>query len=328
MEPVEISQSLLSNMICTTRVVLSHVHRKTAPEKVAAIFAGQAAHAALAVHFKGGTVKESMHAFRNYRDFDGGPTWKEWAEQNVPTDDRYMKRLSYENTRLVMKYWLQADEHQIDEMPFTVDPDHVEVGFKYPLTKKGDIVFIGRGDLMPARERKGKATYPVDHKTTYAVQSWWTESFRLGSQMTGYIWVAEKTLGEHVGQACINAIEFSTLPGLDDPEKICRNPDHGKVPYTECQHLHVNSVVFFVKRTPTRLKEWRYDAIELGRKFMQIRDEYAEIESVAEAPMEGTFFGACRYCDFKNFCLDGRRVENLDRMLIDRPKRSIDEEAA
>jgi len=53
--------------------------------------------------------------------------------------------------------------------------------------------------------------------------------------------------------AYINAIEFSRLPSSD------RRCTVHAVAYSECGHLHANSDLLIVERTPAEIEEWKKD---------------------------------------------------------------------
>jgi hypothetical protein len=161
----------------------------------------------------------------------------------------------------------------------------------------------------------------VTHNTTYQINAAWIEAFRLDSQITGYIWGLGQHITESVESGYINALEFSKLPGLEDPGRKCRDPQHGGVTYEECQPLHVKAMVVGpIGRTRHAVAQWKRDAIRLGRRLEALKQDYADLDALPKAPMEGTFTGSCRFCEFRQFCQTGRQLENLDRML------AIDEE--
>lgn len=308
MTPTLVSNNSLNCVAtCSTKTILRYNHFYTSPEESANLKAGTAAHEALAVYFKGGTPKEALKAFRL--------AYKEWAQANIDPSDRYMGRLSYENTRLILKYWMERTP--LDAFPFEVAPEHVEVELRYPLTKSGDLVFRGRLDAGPVIARQGGAVGVLDHKTSGRLDSSWADSFRLDSQLTGYIWGVQQHMTETVENGYINAIEFSKLPGLEDPTRKCRDPQHGGVTYEECQHLHVKALLVGpISRTQPAVRQWKRDAIRLGRRLEELKEAYADLGALPKAPMEGTFTQACKYCEFKSFCQTGRQLDNLDRMLV------------
>jgi len=206
----------------------------------------------------------------------------------------------------------------MDQATFTVAPAAVEVGLQFPLTESGEIVFYGRADAAPVEMKQGRDLYVLDHKTTGRIQG--IEKFRMDSGPTGYVWGTQQHTHRPVIGALINAIEFSQLPGLDDPTRKCVKPEHGKLPYEECQHLHVNAMLVVTQRSPKQIADWKATATMLAGRFQVMREQYGSTtDALAKAPMEGTFTGACQYCEFKDFCRTGRQVNMMKSMLKHEP---------
>lgn len=315
-DPIYVDNTLLSSVAtCTTKAVIRHIYGYTSKEESAALFAGTVAHEALALFFKGGTAKASRIHFKK--------RYKAWAEENVDESDKYQKRLSYRNVAKILRYWMDA--HPMGSATFTVDPGAVEVGLQFPLTKNGDVIFYGRLDAGPVEMKQGRDLYILDHKTTGRIQN--VEKYRMDSGPTGYVWGTQQHTSRPIMGAIINAIEFSQLPGLDDPTRKCVKPEHGKVPYEECQHLHVNTALVVTQRTPEQIKAWKRSALHLAGRFQVMKELYESPDELAKAPMEGTFTGACTYCEFKDFCRVGRPTNMLDSMLRHEPWKPYETQA-
>lgn len=163
------------------------------------------------------------------------------------------------------------------------------------------VMFFGLVDL-PCREKKTGALYVCDHKTRHGyINEWWTKKFALGSQLTGYVWVLEKLYGESVPGVYINALAVQKLP--DPTSTRCRVH---KRPYKECRLQHANWELFIVGRSPELLAQWEVDAKGLARWWLKLTQAFPTVDMVKYAQMEGTFTGACVFCDFKKFCRAGR----------------------
>lgn len=90
----------------------------------------------------------------------------------------------------------------------------IEVGFNYPIPVKHPdtnepLTYCGRFDALCLDEHD--VAWAVDEKTTSQMGEKWANQWPLDSQMTGYVWGAQKLLQEHkldyeVGGAIINGI--------------------------------------------------------------------------------------------------------------------------
>jgi hypothetical protein len=164
--------------------------------------------------------------------------------------------------------------------------------------------------------RHDGALYVLDHKTTGRLTPTWSEKFRNDSQMSGYVWAAQQTLGMPVVGVYINAIEYSQLPSA--PRK-CRT--HG-VEYAECGPLHARSELLIYTRSPEQLETWRQNAVALARTYRTLLYRFGDAplaEALTKPLMTGTFTNACSWCDFAKFCSAGRPQHYVDSMLIRSP---------
>lgn len=285
---------------CSTEVTLRHVHGLTSEEDSAALAAGTAAHEALAVCMRGGVGGLGV--------FDS--LYRQYSHEHKLSQDPRLQRLSWENTRAVLARWFEV--RPAHTWPFVAIPELVEVAFELPLDDAGDFVFTGRLDAI-VRDKAHGQLYVLDHKTTGRIDSGWAGAFRLDSQMSGYVWAAQETLGERVAGVYINGIEFAKLPSSD---RKCK--DHG-VQYAECSAEHAKFELLQFDRSPDQLATWRQTALQLANKFANLKENFGERESLTTVPHEGTFHGACRYCQFSEFCAAGRPVNSLDALFIHRP---------
>lgn len=297
-----VDNTLLSTLECTTRAVLRHVLHYTARAERATLKSGQAGHEALALWFKGFSKDQCLIKFET--------EYASWATENVPPDDR----LSYSNCRLILDNWF--DTHPREGFPFTIDPLNVERTLMTPLDDNGEFMFVFKQDLL-TRDRRTGDYFVVDHKFTgsYVTGGEFAKKFRLDSQQTGYIWGARQLHPDvNVTGSYINAIELRKVPTSD---RKCN--EHGQK-YAECGVMHVKSqLIGPIVRTDAQLQTWRRDAIGQAKKFRDLCDQYPHLKMLALAPMEGTFFNACGYCEFMDFCATGRPIKFAESMLVQDP---------
>ena len=309
--PLQVSNNTLATVAkCSTATVLRYGLMRQAAGESAALKAGSAVHSCLEVWWKGGTRKEALVTLRR--------EYKEWAEANIDPDDKYQGRFSWENIRKIMGFVLAR--YPVSALPFTVDPNMVEVSFAVPLTKSGDIEIIGIMDAANVRDKRTKRFYGVDHKTTGGINApWFLPQFRMGSQMTGYLWAMREMVPEKVIGIYVNAIQLSKLPYLANPERKCK--DHG-MNYEDCWVEHVNVQLILIERTEQQVKDWKIDAIDLSRRFMDLLETYPKAEHLPKVPQEGKFNGSCTMCDYQEFCFAGRPVDRLGVMTQPREERA------
>jgi hypothetical protein len=288
---------LVATAGCSTRAVTEFVHGYQGRDEPAPRKAGKDAHASLATYFQtDGDMKMAMEVFER--------EWRAFAEKNVPDDDR----LSWNNLSMIMEeYYLQ---HPIERFPFEPIKGSEEKAVSAMLTDTVEV--WGMLDLQ-SREKQMGARYVVDHKTTGKITSWWTKQFRLGSQLSEYIWLDAKDSGEFCQGAFINAIEFGKLPMSNYK---CRTH---KVPYTECQRYHARWELLVTSRSPEAIKSWEQDARALARKFELLGQAAPSVEMIQYMPQEGRFNGGCTFCQFRDFCDAGRRPELVETMLVYAP---------
>lgn len=285
---------------CSTEVMLRYAYHYTTAEERATLRAGTAFHKLAEVHFRGGSPEEALAAFdEEYRD---------WALANVPVFDR----LAYDNLIRIVSRWIEV--HPLSALPFTIQPDLVEIGFAFPLTDDGDIVLCGRLDGLPTYQDD---LYVLENKTTGKVNSDWLDGFSLDSQLTGYIWAAQQHTGRKVPGAFLNAVQFDKLPGGITPtgKSPQRCKEHG-VLQSECGGLHATFRLVLVERTPEAIAEWKKTAIHLARRFRDRLTTHPTLEALHRLRMQGTFNGSCRWCGFKPFCKMGRPYDYINANMV------------
>lgn len=283
---------------CSTQALMRYVYHYTSREESMYFKQGSVGHEALAAYFKGAAPDVAMEMYRQ--------GYEEWADANVPPDDR----LTFSNTSKIMRHWFKT--HPLVTLPFTFDPELVEVGFQVPLTE--GITFYGRADAIPAH-RNGGALVVLDNKFTGRINAQWIKNWRMDSQLTGYIWAVGEKTGEVIDSAYLNVIETAKLPS--DPVRKCAK--HG-TRYEECGVLHAQSeIVGPIMRSEYKIDQWKATTIKQAEKFKRLAEKFPTIEYVHRVPQEGMYHGACGYCQFHDFCTIDRNVERVDQLLTIEP---------
>ncbi len=276
---------------CSFKAWLRYLQHLTTKEERAELLSGTAGHEALAYHYRGRSINDSLSEF--------SLQYQSWAVANVMAGER----LAWSNVYPILTYWIQT--HQVEKLPYRVDPSLVEVPFEVALDEHGDYILIGRIDLIPTM---GNAYYILDHKFTGKVSGYWSGQFRMGSQPSSYCYGARhglvngKPLNLPVAGALINAIELSRVP-TDDKRK-CKT--HG-MSYSECGVYHPNHQLLGpFPRDEHMLEQWRADALMLAKKLKQLKEQVPNLEMAHLVAQEGAFTGHCRFCEAENTCLTGR----------------------
>ena len=294
--PIYLSASTLDAVAsCSTEAVLSNVLHYISREERAELNAGLAVDKAISAWFAGVQRKDCLGIFNT--------EYRAWATENVADDDR----LSYSNVYKIVSTWL--DNHPVGSFPFHVRQERIQVDFKFPI---GDeFIWVGRIDLLADDLQDGHLIV-VDHKTTGRISHYWARKFRLAASITGYLWAAQQHIGDtQVDGAYINAIETSKLPS--DPTRKCK--EHA-VPYIECGILHAKSqLIGPFTRTPHQIEEFKKTAIYLGRKYKSLLQRFGDARHLHRVRMQGTFTGACSFCQFYEFCVNDRPVEHIGNYL-------------
>lgn len=312
MDKLVVSPSLLDSIAtCSTKAWLSKQCNLTSPGQSAALTAGGAAHAGLAHWFRtGGDAAGAKAVFESL--------YKEWSLQNVLSDD--------------VRAWGNASEIfsafvtslSIEKFPYTYTPAEVEVHVQVPLLP--DIEIQGYIDL-PVRDRAVGGRYILDHKFTGWLKKDTIEGYKLSAQFKAYAWMWQTSFGERVSGAVVNAVEWSKLPVVQSlksgAEKKCRM--HG-VPYSECRLRHANRQLVPLTLMPEDLEVWLRNAKWLAARFWRACDTYGKhspLDYILQQPMEGTFSGACRWCEFNRFCAGGRQKHTASTLLVPRKEREV-----
>lgn len=153
--------------------------------------------------------------------------------------------------------------------------------------------------------------FVVTHNTTGRLTPYWARKFRKDSQMSGYVWAAEQTLGQRVTGIYINAIEFAELPGSD---RKCKTHS---VAYAECGPEHAKSETIQFDRHPAQLERWRADALTLARRYAKLLERFGDRDALPNVAMNGVFHNACDFCAYSDFCDNMRPQQSLDTMFVE-----------
>lgn len=280
---------------CSLNAVMEYVlHLRTKAPKDAA-HVGNAFHKGLEWHFKGYDVERCLSEFKReyYALLGESPVVEE--------------RLGYTNCETILGEWLRR--HPLDKLPFVADPALVETGVIVELDEGGEFDFFAKIDA-PVRAREDNTLWPMDNKTRSWINAWWIKKFRMGSQMTGYIWTLGKKFEEIVPGAFINAIQVDLLPSS---ERKCKK--HG-VKFSECSRMHMVSQLLMITRLPEVVEQWHRNAIAAARKFRVLKQVYPSVEYIPAVPQEGQFSEACTFCEFKDFCAAGKPLSWVESEFV------------
>jgi len=292
---------------CDTKATLRYILGWTSTEEHAALKAGTAVHKALEVYFRTGYRKPALQAFTD--------CYADWADEYLPVEP-WAARLDHDNVRTILKVWMR--QNPLGGLPYIAD--YVEVSFQHELAP--GVIVEGRLDLLTTH-RQTRAAYVLDHKSTGQVTSYWLQQFTMSSQLSGYVWGAAQQTGRPFAGALVNAIQLSKLP--DATERKCR--EHG-LPYAECREHHVKADLFLTQRSPQQIEDWKADALRLAKRYARLVEK-ADAEGLDCLPtlaQQGTFTGACRFCEFIGFCKSNRNPGLVTSMFKHEPWNPLREE--
>ena len=181
------------------------------------------------------------------------------------------------------------------------------------MSDDGSIVFCGRIDALVRHKQTGDY-YVWENKFTGSVTPMWARQFKLGSQLSGYQWAAQQHVDVPVMGSFVNALEFSKLPGST------RKCTTHAVEYIECGHLHARyELLGPIDRTPDALVEWKKSALNLAKRFIELKQRFPRLEDIHRARMQGTFFNRCQFCALFEWCATGRRLNMVSSLLAYEP---------
>lgn len=303
LEPIYVDNSILTKVaVCDTATVIRYVQGYASRTERATLNSGTAGHEAMAVYFRTGDPQLALDEFTKL--------YAEWAQANVPPEDGR----SFENCYACLSVWF--DNHPVSKLPFVIIPDWVEIGFSFPLTDDGHIIFVGRIDAI-VRDLETDHLRILDHKFTGRVDGAFAKGFTMDSQFSGYIWAGQQQLGSPIDGGYVNGVEFSKLP--TDAKRKC--PKHGVV-YAECGFMHANSKIILVNRTPQQIARWKSVAISLAKRYEELTIRYPVADYIPAVRQQGQFvYRACGTCDAYDFCAAGKPVAMLDSLFQHSPWR-------
>lgn len=307
--------SLASVAGCTTKAWLSKRCGLTTREESAALKSGGDAHAAVAHYFRHeGDVEGAKRLFEEL--------YKEWALANV-LDDNIR---AWRQCRDVMEAWFQANK--IEQLPYMFDPAEVECHVEVPLVEvdEAEVWLEGYIDL-PVIEKATSSRYVLDHKFTGWLDASSVQEWRLSAQFKAYAWMWEQARGEKVSGVLVDGVEWCKIPEVrlkkNEEEYQCRTHS---VPYSECRLYHAKRQLVQITTTPEDTAIWLRNAQSLGRSFAGTwvafdRASVDPLDAVQQMPLEGTFNGLCKWCEFKRFCAGGRQRYAIETMMVEREER-------
>lgn len=299
---------LRSAASCSLQLTLRHVLNWTLRDAATPLFAGHCFHEAMAelnrFLVRGATLDAARYAALEVFT----SLYKPYSDEHIPSDDRFY----YDNLAAIIDEWITT---RAERLPWIVPDERlIEVGFAYPLDTSGKRVFFGRMDLI-GRDRNDGSWCVPDHKSTGRIDSAWAESWALDPQITGYFWSALQHV-PHLRGFYVNGVEFSKLPTSD---RKC--PKHG-LPYHECSRAHLTAqIVGPITREPELLDKWRANAIRLNDKYRYYAETYdpalvGPTPDLSNVEMEGPFTGACRFCEFREWCRLRKGENHLPAMFV------------
>jgi PD-(D/E)XK nuclease superfamily len=310
--PLRVSNSGLGTVAhCYLKAFLRYGCRVIMPERAAPLLVGQIGHETLAMHFAGKDQAACQaHFAARYDELE--------IEQLCANEPH----LALSNISLILSEYLRL--HQLDRLPFVVDPEHIETRFELPLdtVAEGDaprFIFNGIIDLL-VQDKVSEIVYITDHKFRGGkITDWWLKKFKLDSQIDGYLFAARRVLRNSaaVSGFYVNAIELGLLPGSQKDAK-CKK--HG-VMYSECRRFHSNFQLFSVNRTEQSIIEWRKVALFWANRMAELLTTYGEDKAaIPYIRQTGRFNGSCTFCDYAEFCAAGCPLEWVGTRYVRDPR--------
>src|SRR5215813_10731933 len=272
-----------------------------------ALEAGSAVHAGLAEWLRGGTkasaIPKAMAAVKAYY----GPAvgaWEQRAEKEVPIGDRFHPDWVY---GIADQYLRNVS----GKFPFKLVGSVVErpVAAELTVLKDGRPVWIVA--RLDARVRKfaSGGKWNLDWKTTKKVTDWWTDKTKVRSQFLGQLWIGEQQ-GESLEGVVLGVVE---IPEKHRSEQVCK--EH-KVSFQQCSIRHAGYDWVYVTPKRLELPMWQRGAV------MMAKAEAEGVEGVADVLMEGRFNESCTFCEYRDWCKDGRPTKPANVRALFEKRRS------
>lgn len=288
------NSTLMSFAECETKAMMQYGYNlRPVDDLMAPARAGTAVHAALEVHYNGGTLGEAMNALYD--------SYYEFATTHIEAGDR----LAYDNVVKIVESWIQS--YPLDSLPYRIfeDGPSIEAAFDVPLTE--GIRFVGRFDAIGTRT-DGRGLYLIDTKSSGQLGSLFQRQFYLSTQLSGY-WYALEQLGYQPTAAYINALDMRIMPSSN------RKCTLHKSPYRDCGFLHMkHGLLGPFHRTHAQISTWLCNAIRIAFAWKVHLDLYgASVYDIKEVAQSGMFrYQMCERCGLFDFCRQGRPVDNAD----------------
>lgn len=292
--PLIVDNSILSTFAtCHTEALISYHHNLVSNTDSNSLQVGRATHKALEHFFKGGEPKEAMKIFKEVY----------YPAGNSLAPESY---LSWENTSVTFETWLAG--HSLDSLSYKPLPGTIEGAIISPLWPERwgkRVLYLGLIDLL-VEDKATRTLAIMDHKSTSKrLDDSWTNQFKTSSQISGYIWLAQRAkiqeklnTSSPINSAYINTIQFSKLPVS---ERKC--PKHS-VAYSICKGLHALARLDGpFMRSPLQLSQWLNEARDLTEMWAQNRESFGDLKNLRGAGKRGLFqYEACKFCSFQDFC--------------------------
>lgn len=188
----------------------------------------------------------------------------------------------------------------------------VEQPFEVPLF--GDYAYHGIFDMV-VRERATGSVLIWEEKTVRQVRANWHRHYLRNPQLISYAWALEQMHpGLTVEGAVVNLVQATPPPSGN---RAC--PEHKPATYAECGSRHLKMAIQHFDISPDDKADWLADveALLLGR---DIGPDGFDLKLL---PREGRFSGACRTCDYSEWCLNANRNPVLLDGLLERREKTL-----
>lgn len=283
---------------CKTRAMIRYGYNLAPVEYLnTPMMAGIALHKAIESYYMFNDKEAAINTFL--------AEYTAYARQHIEDpEDRY----NINNMARVIDSW--AERNQPHMLPYTIEPDLVEIPFDVPLSDiDSSIRFVGRIDALvdkkdqPDRPDRKPLRLVLDNKSTGKHPIAFFKQFHMSSQLSGYVFAAKKLFPEYdISSAYINMISTQTVPNSN---RKCKT--HGTV-YAECGWLHPpHKVDGPFNRSDGQLEEWRIDAYNLASEWREHLLKQYKHRDMTMLPMDGQFqYDECNRCELLDFCRSGR----------------------
>lgn len=274
---------------CSTKAAMTSVLALQVKGTRLPLEAGVGGHAALAVFLETKDAAQALGAFDAYYR----PIWEQAvARGGVPTEQE--ERLAHAVVRRVLGHWFRTVGKSF---PYTLEPGMTEIAVVRDLG--GGVQYAALIDAIVRSQVGGR--WFMDHKTT---GSWlgagWRADQEVSGQFVGQRWAGAEYEVEGV---VVNGVQFRRLN-----TSLARCPTHG-VPYKECALQHCEHAIKTVTTTQAELRAFAGTVQGLVTRYEELRLVVRNPDDVRRLDMQGRFNGACKLCDYRQWCGLGRPTE-------------------